>query len=1000
MGASYRPVQWPAMRRALPAPFLVLLAVGGARAQDADLPPDEAEDLVAMYNARGEESLRQGNYQEARLRFGKALARDPRNRTARLGVVAAHRAVGAYDAAENELRAMLEADPADREARLAQAELDLLRGRAAAARDAARAVIASGGEGPDLAGLRARAVLAEACAASGLRDQAREALEPVLAMYERRYDALAAALEDAAAVRADARRARPLAAEMTAFARALRLFVELSPLEHELLQNAKELLDVVTQRIDPENWEAWVEFVRVTRHDREKAIAKARTALQHAERRNPEVADLYVEVAKTLRVGFGNELEARQLAEKALVANPGHADARAIAAQVFLEDNEYARADDHIRAGLKVNPRHRALLSLDATLKLLTGDTEGFERGMAEVLAIDPTFGEGFHLAGLVVASRQRRYDRAAALVRRAIEIDPQHFEAHASLGIFLANLGRAEEARASLEKARKLFPMRHPVRDNFADVLAYVTGTLTSVTTDHFVIRLDPREYDVLSRFLPPLLEECWADMTPRYAFEPKAPVLVEVFHKADDFSVRTIGLPGIPALGACFGGLVTLDSPQALPPGQFSWASTARHEFAHVISLQLSEGQVPRWFTEGLSVLEERPLDPGWGMNADMERALHDAYHTDSLPSIASFDAVFRSPRVVFAYHVAGLMLALLEERSGTQGIATALRLYGKDRPMREVFREAFDLSPERFDALFRDFVGKRVAGYRLVPDYRPVLPALRAKVLEDPGDGETLLKVAWAHFQNGQNVDAAAWLDRAGARLPADHLGVTLLRAQLALRARRPDRARALFEAFFEKGGEDHEARLAMARFHAAENDARRYEEALRKAKAAFPCRVGQGSPYALLAQFLLGRGREDDALREMEEHARVASTDLGLRLALAREYVARDRAEDAIRVLLEALRITPFHAETHKALVPLLREAGRLDEALRSAFCFARLLPEEAPIEMQVDAWMDLAEIALAAGKPEEARAAHAEAKRRAGERAFPRLESFEKFREER
>ena len=41
-------------------------------------------------------------------------------------------------------------------------------------------------------------------------------------------------------------------------------------------------------------------------------------------------------------------------------------------------------------------------------------------------------------------------------------------------------------------------------------------------------------------------------------------------MFPKHDDFAVRTIGLPGfIGALGACFGRVVTLDSPNARDPG-----------------------------------------------------------------------------------------------------------------------------------------------------------------------------------------------------------------------------------------------------------------------------------------------------------------------------------------------------------------------------------------------------------------------------------------------
>ena len=59
------------------------------------------------------------------------------------------------------------------------------------------------------------------------------------------------------------------------------------------------------------------------------------------------------------------------------------------------------------------------------------------------------------------------------------------------------------------------------------------------------------------------------------------------------------------IGALGACFGRVVTMDSPRARPPGEFNWGATLWHELAHVITLQLSNQRVPRWLTEGISVL-----------------------------------------------------------------------------------------------------------------------------------------------------------------------------------------------------------------------------------------------------------------------------------------------------------------------------------------------------------------------------------------------------------
>ena len=92
-------------------------------------------------------------------------------------------------------------------------------------------------------------------------------------------------------------------------------------------------------------------------------------------------------------------------------------------------------------------------------------------------------------------------------------------------------------------------------------------------------------------------------------------------MFPKHDDFAVRNLGLPGmIGALGACFGRVVTLDSPHARPPGEYNWQPTLWHELAHVVTLQLSNNRVPRWLTEGISVWEERRGRPEWGREMDV--------------------------------------------------------------------------------------------------------------------------------------------------------------------------------------------------------------------------------------------------------------------------------------------------------------------------------------------------------------------------------------------
>jgi len=438
--------------------FSVLLLLATVLpAQDDELPPDEVADLVDRYVERGIESMREGAYDEARLRFKKALKRDPRHKGAQLGIARCYRLVGAYQKAQEALDQLLRQRPGDREATVALAGIQLVRGRTVDMTAPLKRVIDTGGEGPDLTGLRARYLLASALAHDGRRGDARTVLDTVIKYYDRRVAVLADAAFNKDVLKDEPEKAWPLSKEMTIIASALRLYVELRPLDHDYIQNAYELVGYATD-LDRDNWEAWIEQVRVTRVERGRAISRARKIRDLVTRRNPELADLYVEVARSLLTGF-SQGEAKRMALAALQVNKNQTDARAILAQILLEDNEYSKAEDQIEKGLEINPRHRALLALKATYALLLGDKEGFAKGMAEVLAIDKTYGQGYHLAGLVVASRQRRYDRGVKLVKQGLRIDPMNFDAHATYGIFLANLGRAEEAREALKESMRLFP-------------------------------------------------------------------------------------------------------------------------------------------------------------------------------------------------------------------------------------------------------------------------------------------------------------------------------------------------------------------------------------------------------------------------------------------------------------------------------------------------------------------------------------------------------------
>ena len=172
-------------------------------------------------------------------------------------------------------------------------------------------------------------------------------------------------------------------------------------------------------------------------------------------------------------------------------------------------------------------------------------------------------------------------------------------------------------------------------------------------------VLRLHKDEAPVLQEYALPLAHQALSTLSARYEFTPKGPILIEIFPKHDDFAVRNVGLPGmIGALGACFGRVVTMDSPKARPPGEFQWEATLWHELAHVITLQMSNQRVPRWLTEGISVYEEKRRAPEWGREMDVEFA--GMLNRGETLKLRDLNAAFPNPQTIsLAYFQASLLV-----------------------------------------------------------------------------------------------------------------------------------------------------------------------------------------------------------------------------------------------------------------------------------------------------------------------------------------------------
>ncbi len=188
---------------------------------------------------------------------------------------------------------------------------------------------------------------------------------------------------------------------------------------------------------------------------------------------------------------------------------------------------------------------------------------------------------------------------------RKAIAADPHLWSAHSALGIDLMRLGKEDEPYQELQlaynngyrDAATVNSLR--LLDSYKNFDTFRDGTT--------IIKLDKSESALLLPYFQSELHTILATYEKKYQMTLPGPVQVEVYPNHEDFAVRTMGMPGLGALGVTFGEVVAMDSPSARKPGDFNWGATLWHEMSHVFILTATNHRVPRWFTEGLAVHEE---------------------------------------------------------------------------------------------------------------------------------------------------------------------------------------------------------------------------------------------------------------------------------------------------------------------------------------------------------------------------------------------------------
>ena len=387
-------------------------------------------------------------------------------------------------------------------------------------------------------------------------------------------------------------------------------------------------------------------------------------------------------------------------AEKALAADPKLYEADEVIARVHLEDGDAKKAADAANAALKIYPEALDAMALLGTIDLLDDKTDS--PWITKVLKINPHYGEAYAIAGHFFIIN-RRYDEGIATYRKALELDPSLSETRSDMGVNLMRLGKEDEARQQLEQTYNAGYQSPETVNSLRLLDSYKNyDTFRTPTT---ILRLNKKESELLRPYFQAEFDRALATYESKYHYKLKQPVQIEVYPDHEDFAVRTLGLPGLGALGVTFGYVVAMDSPSARKPGQWHWASTMWHELSHVYSLEMTNFRVPRWFSEGLAVYEETAAAPDWGDRLDPGAIA--AIKEKKLLPVADLDRGFMHPtygdQVMVSYFQGGKICSFIAEKWGYEKLISMLHDFGNKMTTPEVIQEEFQMKPEEFDKQF---------------------------------------------------------------------------------------------------------------------------------------------------------------------------------------------------------------------------------------------------------------------------------------------------------
>jgi len=693
----------------------------------------------------------------------------------------------------------------------------------------------------------------------------------------------------------------------------------------------------------------------------------AEQTLEEVFKINPNHPDAHAAMA-AVEIEKDYDLQAvRSHLDKSLALNPKNLRALMVRAGIEIDQNQWDAAKKTLGDVLAVNPQSTEALSMLATVAWLREDKADYEAQRKKVLTIDPTYARLYEIIGRS-AIREHRYVEAIEIEKQAVALVPDDYEAMSEIGLGFLRLGDEKQGMDWLQKAWK--GDEYNVRTyNTLNLFDKLPKEYAFHDAPHFKFRFHKDEAAILARYIEPTLEQEFKELSARYGFQPKTPIVIELYADKDDYSIRTVGLPDLGALGVCFGQVITAMSPAN---GDINWGMVLWHEMAHVFAIQLSNSRVPRWFTEGLSEYETLIKDPSWRRENDSD--VYGAISQGTLPSVATLNYEFMQPDpqgVVVAYFLSAVTVEYIAQTYGFPKIVQALKLFAQGKETPEVIQTITGRSVAQFDADFKLYVDARLKAwkgtFRLPTKGFDDPTKLEVALAGAPKDPDRAAAVALAYYYAGdaEKTQAAA---EAALALDAKNPIARYVLAEALMRGGDAAKSKALYQSLAADGHDSFDVRVRLAQIAQSDGDSKTVEAELCAAKALNP---ESSFPYQELSALYKKQGKDAQSLAELEHYVFLEQMQLAPLKELVDGYQKQSRWDKVRTYAAMATFIAPSDTEVLLALGTAHLQLGSPNDAL---YAFDSAVLAKPALRRPALAQIGRARALLALGQKAKAKAA--------------------------